>query len=107
MNKMTRQLAEALTKDASDNGRVIEVGWLAMQLHVIPSDASEVQVNEMRKAFFMGAEHLWASIMTIIDPEATITERDLQRMNLINDELKAFRHEVATVHDGTQGGRAQ
>ena len=52
----------------------------------------------MRKSFFMGAEHVWASIMGILDPGAEPTEKDMRRMSLIHDELEAFRKEVTSHH---------
>jgi hypothetical protein len=99
LNKITRQLAEELTKHATDKGKLLEVGWIAMMLHVIPKDAPDTQVSEMRKAFFMGAEHLFQSIMSILDPGAEPTEKDLERMSLIYAELKTFRKEVTTFHN--------
>ena len=72
---------------------------------VAPSGAGDVQRSEMRKAFFMGAEHLFASIMSILDPGAEPTERDLDRMTLIHKELEAFRKEVTSHH--TAPGRTQ
>lgn len=94
VSKITLEFANELTKAATDKGQLVEVGWIAMMLHTIPRDASETQVSEMRKAFFMGAEHVWASIMNILDPGAEPTESDMRRMALINDELETFRKEV-------------
>jgi hypothetical protein len=48
----------------------------------------------MHYAFMAGAQHLFSSIMTILDPEAEPTERDLKRMDLIDQELEAFRKEM-------------
>lgn len=95
---ITQLMAEHLTKIATDKGHVVELGWIAMRLHVIPADASDTQLSEMRKAFFLGAEHVWASIMTILDPGAEPTEKDMRRMDLINRELEAFRKEVTSFH---------
>jgi hypothetical protein len=104
-NKITRQVAEMLTKVATDNGKLLEVGWIAMMLHVIPKDAPDTQVAEMRKAFFMGAEHLFQSIMSILEPGAEPTEKDLDRMSLIHTELEAFRMDVTNTHAAP--GRSQ
>jgi hypothetical protein len=98
LNKITRQVAEALTKHATDNGKLLEVGWISMMLHVIPKDAPESQVAEMRKAFFCGAEHLFQSLMSILDPGKEPTEKDMDRMSLIHTELKAFRMDVTNTH---------
>jgi hypothetical protein len=97
-SKITQQLAEQLTKVATDHGKILEIGWIGMLLHVVPKDAAETQVHEMRKAFFMGADHLFTSILTMLDPDAEPTARDLDRMTLILTELEAFRKEVTTRH---------
>lgn len=96
--RITQQIADELAKVATDKGRLIEIGWISMLLYVIPKDAPETQVSEMHKAFFMGAQHLYASIMGILDPGAEPTEKDLQRMSLIHEELETFRKEVTTFH---------
>ena len=45
------------------------------------------------QAFFGGAQHLFGSIMSILDPGHEPTERDMRRMDLIAHELEAFIHE--------------
>lgn len=97
-HRITEQLAAELAKVATDKGHLLELGWIGMLRYVVPKDAPETQVSEMRKAFFMGAEHLFASIMSILDPGAEPTEKDLDRMTLIHNELDAFRKEVTTYH---------
>lgn len=86
--------AETLTKGLANNGMLIEGGWLAFQVVVIPKDAPPAQVREMRLAFMAGAEHLWRSIFVSLDPNAEPTPADIRRMNLIEDELMAFRKEM-------------
>lgn len=56
----------------------------------IPLDASADQLEEMRNAFFAGAQHLFSSIMTMFEPGDDPTEPDLDRMTLIDKELRAF-----------------
>ena len=97
-HRITEQLAAELAKVATDKGQILELGWIAMLRYVVPKDATETQVSEMRKSFFMGAEHLFSSIMSILDPGAEPTERDLNRMTLIHKELEAFRKEVTSHH---------
>jgi hypothetical protein len=77
------------SKDASDKGQIIELGWLSLRRIINPS-APPVQLTEMRTAFYAGAQHLFASIMTILDPEAEPTEKDLERMSMIEAELRNF-----------------
>ena len=48
----------------------------------------------MRYAFMAGSQHLFASIMSILDPGDEPTEKDLKRMDLIAAELEVFRKEM-------------
>lgn len=103
--QITEDMAVELARIATDRGHLVELGWISMLLHVIPKDSSPTQVSEMRKAFFLGAEHLYASIITVMDEGEGVTEKDLERMANIHDELQAFRKEVTTHH--TAPGRQQ
>jgi hypothetical protein len=85
---------EALSVELADKGRLLEAGWVAMQLACIPRDAPPEQLRSMRMAFMGGAQHLFASIMTILDPGEEPSAADLNRMNLIDDELRAFDAEL-------------
>jgi hypothetical protein len=89
-------VVEHITKKLADEGRIIEGGWQAMRLLVLPPTASAVQVAEMRKAFFAGAQHLFGSIMTVLDPddEDEPTANDLLRVALIHAELEEFTAEL-------------
>ncbi len=85
-----KQIIDELSRRATDEGRIIELGWLALRKAAIPADASEVQLAEMRKAFFAGAQHLFASILSILEPGEDATEADLGRMDKIDAELREF-----------------
>lgn len=89
-----KEKALELSKQLTDHGKIIEGGWLGFRLAVLPDNASPVQVNEMRKAFFAGSLHLFSSIMSILDPGAEPTEKDLQRMDLIHRELMEFEDQL-------------
>ena len=85
-----RRACDELAKRLTDEGKLIEAGFVGLRLAAIPNDAPEVQVNEMRMAFFAGAQHLFASIMQIMDEAREPTEADLERMGLIDRELQEF-----------------
>jgi hypothetical protein len=86
--------AVALTKALTDQGKLIEANWIGYRALVVPRGAGPVQVEECRRAFFAGAQALFASIMTVLDPGAEPTETDLKRMDAISDELRAFAASV-------------
>jgi hypothetical protein len=90
MNK----LVEQVTKKLMDEGRIIEAGWQSLRLMVVPASAPEMQLIEMRKAFFAGAQHLFASIMSVMDDSREPTENDLRRVEQIHMELEGFGEEL-------------
>lgn len=103
MREQASKVHDEIVKRLTDEGKLIEVGWAAMRLLVLPPNASDVQVSEMRKAFFMGAQHLYASIMGIMDEDREPTDSDMNRMSLIHNELEAFRMEVTNYHTPGRG----
>lgn len=101
-----RQLGEVIkrvTDNAANEGKIIEMGWQAFRAIAIWSDAPQIQIDEMRLAFFAGAQHLHASIMTFLDAGEEITDRDLLRMDRIAQELDAFIAEFKLRHIPTEG----
>lgn len=89
-----RNIVDEVTKRLADEGKVIEAGWISLQATVIPPTASSTQLKEMRKAFFAGAQHLYASIMSFLEEGQEATEKDLDRMALIHKELEEFVKEL-------------
>jgi hypothetical protein len=85
---------EKLSKRLTDEGKLIEAGWVGLRAAVIPPEASAEQLDDMRNAFFAGAQHLFASIMTILDEDKEPTEDDLHRLSMINQELQKFVEEL-------------
>lgn len=76
-----------------DEGTVIETGFRALRL-LMPPDAPESMVRQMRKAFFAGAMHVWSSMLAVLDQESQYTENDLRRMIGIQSELNKFSVEL-------------
>lgn len=83
-------LADSFAKAASDQGRLIEAGWRAYRKFILPRDASDQLADEAQMAFYAGAQHLFASIMSGLDPEHDPTDADLRRMDLIERELRVW-----------------
>ena len=102
MNEKQQRLHDDIAKKLADDGRLIEIGWQTMLHFVMPKDASPTQVSEMRKAFFMGAQHLYASMMAFLEAGEEPTDTDMNRMSLIHNELEAFRKEVTSFHAGVR-----
>jgi hypothetical protein len=103
MNVEQQKIHDALARRLTDEGKLVELGWQTMRLYVIPPNASATQVTEMRKAFFMGAQHVYASMMAMFDSGDEPTDDDMRRMTHIHNELEAFRMEVTSVHKPGRG----
>lgn len=91
--QQTKEIVDAVVKEFSDQGMLIEGGWKAYELLSL-QNTSPIQRSECRKAFFLGAQHLFASIMGVLEPDAEPTEKDLERMDKIDAELKKFLEEI-------------
>jgi hypothetical protein len=103
MTKQFDDLVAGVANKLADDGRLIEAGWVGLKLAAIPKDAPQVQVDEMRLAFMAGAQHLFASIMGILDPGEEPTDADLRKMDLIAAELDKVRGELAARYYPTKG----
>jgi hypothetical protein len=101
--KLIEQAASDLTKEFTDRGKLVEAGFAAFREYVIAKDAPPLQVSEMRLAFMAGAEHVFSSIMNILDPGEEPTEADLRRMDLIHKEIDEWRVKLSERVDPIQG----
>lgn len=93
-NKLDEVVDEA-TRRLIAEGKIIQAGWVSYRRVVMPANCSAVQVDETRKAFYAGAQHLIASMMRTLDPGEEPTSEDLARMDHIHAELAAFGEELA------------
>jgi hypothetical protein len=98
-----KSILEKLHRDLVDEEKLIEAGWIGMRISCVPEDASEVQISEMRTAFFAGALHLFSSMMQIMEADAEPTAKDLKRMDQIDAELRRFASEFELRITPAQG----
>ncbi len=98
-----RAYLERLSRELTDKGMLIESGWIGLRIACDLEDAPKTQLEEMRNAFFAGAQHLFSSIMTILNPGADPTDKDLERMDHIDRELKAFINDFQIRNIPTEG----
>ena len=95
--------ADALAKRMIDQGKLIEGGYEIFAHFVIAKDASQAQREEMRLAFMAGAEHLFSTIMGVLDPGDEPSADDMRRMDLIQQEIDAWRAKLQLRINPTQG----
>lgn len=90
--------AEALTRKLIDQGKLIEAGFVSLVAIAYPDTPGPTQMTEMRSCFFAGAQHVFGSLMTMLDPNEEPTQRDFDRMSKISDELDVFIAEFELKH---------
>lgn len=94
---------KTLERELFDQGKIIEAGWVGLRVACDLHNAPPEQLREMRMAFFAGAQHLFTSIMSVMEPGEEPTEKDLDRMSRVNDELDAFLKDFMIRHAPTSG----
>src|SRR4249919_1634430 len=97
-----KEFLEQTMKRLADEGKLIEAGWVGLRLAVGLENAPAEQLREMRLAFLGGAQHLFSSVMNVLEPGAEPTDADLQRMHLIADELEAAEKELVANYAATK-----
>lgn len=70
-------------------GKLAEL-WESYAARVLPQNASAIQVQECRRAFYAGAGALLAAIASVLGPGDEPTEDDLRAITAIQVELNAF-----------------
>lgn len=98
-----RAYLERLSRDLTDQGKLIEAGWIALRIATLPANASANQLHDMRIAFFSGAQHLWGSIFAILSEGIEPTKKDEHRMELIDTELAEFVEQMKLELTKTKG----
>lgn len=103
--RLITEVCSELTRMLVDDGKLIEGGWTTLRMVALPADAPEAQVRELRKAFFLGAHHLWLSLYEIPEQDKgpAASDKEMARLEQIQNELEAFRLEHCTPH---RAGRA-
>jgi hypothetical protein len=72
------------------NRMLLAAEWDNFARHVLPPSCSAVQRQEMRRAFYAGAESILFRVIQSFAPEAEPTEADLMLMSDVNQELIDF-----------------
>lgn len=93
-----RKLTEAVSKEFVDKGLLIEAGFVSLMAAAYPPNVPKDQFDQLRLAFFAGAQHLFGSIMNFLGPGEEPTDDDMNRMDLIDKELRRFIVEFEEKH---------
>lgn len=85
---MCQQQLEAIARKLVDEGKLIAAGFVAVR--VMFPHVSDEELERLQNAYFGGAQHLYASIMAIMESDREPTAKDMERMEQIHDELEAW-----------------
>jgi hypothetical protein len=100
------EIATELANNLIDKGLLIEAGFIVFCVMMYGSGFTAMppdQVRQLRHAYLAGAQNLWGSVMNMLDPGMEPSERDLRRMDLINEEIRKFHDELAAQMMKTKG----
>lgn len=93
-----------LTKRLVDQGKLMEAGWMALRSNdVLAGQWTGPMLEVSRISYMAGAQHLFASIMAMMDPGVEPSADDLRRMDLIAAELNKFTKELKLRVTRTKG----
>jgi hypothetical protein len=87
-----------LTNDLTEQGLLIEAGWLSCRAASLPRDASAKVLDLGRMFFFAGAHHVFNSVMFAFDDGDVATDADMNRLDKVKDELDRFIEKWAKEH---------
>ena len=68
----------------------LAAAWTTFEQSVFSPEIGPIQRREMRRAFYCGAQELFATILRMLEPGEEATEADLTKMDDLNDELERF-----------------
>ena len=97
-----QRLAERITRDLVDQDKLLEAGWQLYRLLCLKVPPHEAR-DDLREAFLAGAEHLFSSMIVMMEPGTEATENDLRRMDTINVELDQVRKTLRLKYGRTAG----
>ena len=101
----TDEEVSAVTKILVSEGKLLEAGFSILQELMIPLNAPQAQIDDMRLAYMAGAQHLWASVMTSLDSGLDETVNDLVRMDKIQIELDTWKQSLELRFSSGVGGK--
>lgn len=92
---MDKPLHDTIVKKLTDSGQLLSAAFEEIRFTYLPMDATADQIRVMHIIFMLGAQHLFASVLSMLDHGSEATENDMRRMMLVDNELRAFFHKTA------------
>jgi hypothetical protein len=85
-----------------DQGKLIEAGFAVLR-NSMPPDTTPERVQEARLYYLAGCEHVWTTLHQVMDEDREPTDRDMQRMAKLQEEIDAARAELMLRFGKTEG----
>lgn len=99
-----RSLHDEMARQFTDQGKLIEAGFVGFIAASFPQGCPDFQREDLRMAFFGGAQHLMGSIFGFLEEGEEPTDADMRRMNNIQAELEEFIADFAKRRIPVKGG---
>jgi hypothetical protein len=99
-NEKFTAICDQIAKDLVDRGLLIRAGAKVLLGLKLPQNREEA----LRYAFFAGADHVFSTLMRVLDEGVDATEADMLRMTKIHEELEEWRKVAyALLEDAPKG----
>lgn len=85
------RVADAVTRQAAREGRLVEAGWEACKANLGPLSPEEE--DRLKRAYYGGAQHVWHGMMGVLDAGEEPTDSDLSVFEGIEREMRAWYEE--------------
>ncbi len=90
-------------RNLTDQGKLIEAGWVGLRNRGGPARCSRDPARRNAQRVLCRCAASFSSIMSILDPGSEPTDKDLERMDLISKELRAFINDYSVRNLPTEG----
>lgn len=91
VSKLTEAQILEMTKSLADAGLLVAAGWVGCREALTNESTPRAVVAKLQDAYFAGCQHVFNSIMGILDPGEEPTEADLNRLTLLANELEQWQ----------------
>lgn len=89
-----RTASDAAPRSTSPERKTIAEQWEIWRAAVMPPDVHEVQLTEMRRAFYAGATVLLSALTIGLDEDSEPTADDVAYLERLHQEMKQFSRDV-------------
>lgn len=97
-----QRIAEQLTKKYASEGRLIEAGWQTYRVLCLRSAVND-SCGDLKEAFQAGAEHVFASMVNMLEADEEVTDNDLKRMDHLQAEVELIQRAFRLKYGKAEG----